>query len=93
MPNLLPYLEEQAVGADVPFEKRPVRRRLIADIKAGKISRIVCRDLERLSRDTALWLRFVELCCGHGVTIHTFSGPLALRLPSDRFASTVRAAA
>ena len=93
LPNLVEYVEERAVGADVPFEKRLTGRRLIADVKAGKISHIVCRDVDRLSRDTALWLRFVELCCEHGVTIHTFGGPLAMRSPSDRFASTVRAAA
>ena len=87
------YLEERAVGADVPFEKRQAGRRLIADVRAGRVSHIICRDVDRLSRDTALWLKFVELCCEHGVTIHTFSGPLALKSPSDRFASTVRAAA
>jgi len=93
LPNLVEYIEERAVGADVPFEKRRAGRRLIADVKAGKVSHIICRDVDRLSRDTALWLGFVELCCERGVTIHTFSGPLALKSPSDRFASTVRAAA
>ena len=93
LPNPVLYLEERAVGADVAFEKRQAGGRLIADIRAGRISNIVCRDLDRLSRDTSLWLKFVELCCEHGVTIHTFSGPLALKSPSDRFASTVRAAA
>ena len=93
LPNLTVYLEERAIGADVPFEKRPAGKRLIADIKAGRISHIVCRDVDRLSRDTILWLKFVELCCEKGVTIHTFSGPLSLRSPSDRFTSTVRAAA
>jgi DNA invertase Pin-like site-specific DNA recombinase len=86
--NFVLYLEERAVGADVLFEKRQAGKRLIADIRAGRVSNIVCRDLDRLSRDTSLWLAFVELCCEHGVTIHTFSGPLALRSPSDRFAST-----
>jgi len=93
LPEAVLYQEERAVGADVPFEKRQAGRRLIADIQAGRVSNIVCRDLDRLSRDTSLWLEFVDLCCEHGVTIHTFSGPLALRSPSDRFASTVRAAA
>ena len=93
LPNLVEYIEERAVGADVLFEKRRAGKQLIADIKVGKISHIVCRDVDRLSRDTALWLWFVELCSEHGVTIHTFSGPLALKSPSDRFTSTVRAAA
>ena len=93
LPNPVEYVEERAVGADVPFEKRLAGRRLIADVRSGKVSHIICRDLDRLSRDTGLWLEFVELCCEHGVTIHTFSGPLALKSPSDRFASTVRAAA
>ncbi len=93
LPNLEIYHEERAIGADVPFEKRPAGRRLLADIKAGKISHIICRDIDRLSRDTVLWLGFVSACCEHRVTIHTFSGPLALKSPSDRFASTVRAAA
>jgi len=93
LPNLIMYLEERAIGADVPFEKRPAGRRLIADIQAGKISHIICRDVDRLSRDTVLWLGFVGICCENRVTIHTFSGPLALKSPSDRFASTVRAAA
>jgi DNA invertase Pin-like site-specific DNA recombinase/predicted DNA-binding transcriptional regulator AlpA len=93
LPNLAIYLEERAIGADVPFEKRPAGKNLLADIKAGKISHIICRDIDRLSRDTILWLGFVAICCEHRVTLHTFSGPLALKSPSDRFASTVRAAA
>lgn len=93
LPNLVMYVEERAIGADVPFEKRPAGKRLIADINAGKIQHIICRDVDRLSRDTILWLGFVSLCCEHRITLHTFSGPLALKSPSDRFASTVRAAA
>ena len=91
--NLQWYMEDRAVGADVPFEKRSAGRRLIEDVQAGRIRHIVCRDVDRLSRDTILWLGFVELCCEHGVTIHTFGGPLAVKSPSDKFASTVRAAA
>ena len=73
--------------------KTPGRASPHRGCQGGKVRHIICRDVDRLSRDTALWLKFVELCCEHGVTIHTFSGPLALRSPSDRFTSTVRAAA
>ena len=90
---LIVYEEPRAVGGDVPFERRERGKQLIADIKAGQVTDIIVRDMDRLTRDVHLWLKFAALCDEHGVTIHTLSGPLADKSPTDKFASTVRAAA
>ncbi|MBA7609941.1 hypothetical protein ES703_17144 [subsurface metagenome] len=87
------YEEIRAVGGDIPWEKRAEGNRLIADIKAGRITHVVVRDMDRLIRDTLLWIQLSKLCVKHGVTIHTLSGPLLTRSPTDKFATTVRAAA
>ncbi|HEV2296870.1 MAG TPA: recombinase family protein [Tepidisphaeraceae bacterium] len=87
------YQEAKAVGGDVPFEKRDAGQRLMEDVRRGLVGAIVVRDLDRLTRDVPLWLQLDALCTQHGVAIHTLSGILASKSPSDRFATTVRAAA
>lgn len=90
LPNLVIYEEKEAIGADVPFEKRKAGKRLIADIAAGKIEHLIGRDLDRFCRDELLWPVFRDTCLDHDVTLHTFSGPISLTSPSDRFATGVR---
>lgn len=85
------YEEKKAVGGDVPFEAREAGSRLLRDIKDGAISHIVVRDLDRLTRDLALWLKLEEQCVESDVTIHTLSGALADKAPGDRLGTRVRA--
>lgn len=87
------YEEPKAVKGETPFQKRIAGKRLIADIRNGIISHIVVRDMDRLTRDVPLWLQLNQLCFDSEVTIHTLSGPLYNSSPTDRFATTVRAAA
>jgi site-specific DNA recombinase len=87
------YEETKAVGGDVPFEDRQACRRLIAEVVAGRVGTIIVRDLDRLTRKLSLWDQLRQLCNEHGVEIHTLSGHLAMRSPSDKFAGNVRAAA
>jgi DNA invertase Pin-like site-specific DNA recombinase/predicted DNA-binding transcriptional regulator AlpA len=91
--NLEFFEETKPVGGDTPFEKRPEGKRLIAKCQAGEVGDIVVRDIDRLTRDLPLWIYLDELCQDKGITIHTLSGPLHTKSPSDRFASYVRAAA
>jgi site-specific DNA recombinase len=93
LPGLQVYEEPRAVGGDVPFEQRAAGRRLVDDIQAGRVGAIVVRDMDRLTRNLALWDWLRQLCWDHAVEIHTLSGPLALKSPSDKFAGRVRAAA
>lgn len=93
LPELKFYEEIKAVGGHVPWDKRGQGSRLIADIKAGRVTHVVVRDMDRLIRDTLLWIQLSKLCLKHGVTIHTLSGPLLSNSPTDKFATTVRAAA
>jgi len=93
LPELVLYEETKAVGGDIPFEKRLQGRRLINDIKADRIVHLVVRDMDRLTRDVYLWLQLNDLCYEHGVAIHTLSGPLPSKSPTDKFSTTVRAAA
>jgi site-specific DNA recombinase len=87
------YEEHRAVGGDVPFEQRDAARRLIDDIRAGRVGAVVVRDLDRIARDMTLWEQFCQLCHEHGVELHTLSGRVAIKSPSDKFAGRVRAAA
>lgn len=87
------YEEPRAVGGDVPFEQRSAGRRLIDDIRAGRVGAIVVRDMDRLTRNLALWDWLRQLCWDYAVEIHTLSGKLAIKSPSDKFAGRVRAAA
>lgn len=87
------YEEPLAVGGDVPFERRAAGRPLVHDIRAGRVGAVVVRDLDRLARSVGIWEDFCQLCREHGVEIHTLSGPLAIKSPSDKFAGRVRAAA
>jgi site-specific DNA recombinase len=86
------YQEPEAVGGDVPFERRKAFSELAAAICAGRVAHLIVRDIDRLTRDVVLWVQLVELCQAHGVAIHTLSGELATRSPTDRFSTTVRAA-
>lgn len=87
------YDEPDAVGGDIPFEKRKEGRKLLARIKQGGIRNIIVRDMDRLTRDVQLWIDFTALCFKHSVTVHTFNGPLSFEAPTDEFAALVRAAA
>jgi DNA invertase Pin-like site-specific DNA recombinase len=87
------FEETKAVGGDTDFEKRAAGKQLIAAIRADEVKHIIVRDIDRLTRDLSLGLWLMELCREHSVTIHTFSGPIAVKSASDRFAYHVRSAA
>lgn len=93
LPKVKFYEEIKATGGHVPWNKRSQGSKLITDVKSGKVRHIVVRDMDRLIRDTSLWIELSKLCLEYDVTIHTLSGPLLYRSPTDKFATTVRAAA
>lgn len=86
------FEEPVGVGGDKPFVLRTSARELVAQITEGRISDIIVRDIDRLTRDVLLWLELARLCEEHDTRIHTFSGPLPTSSPSDRLSTTVRAA-
>ena len=85
--------ETKAIGADTPFASRPAFARILAAIKKGDCRHIICRDLDRLTRDVKLGAELLDLCRENRVTLHTPSGPISLRSASDRFLYYVKSAA
>ena len=81
--------EPKGVGGDIPFDKRPEGSKLWKFIETGKVAHVIVRDLDRLARSILIWMGFCKLCCDHGVTIHTFSGPVRDSSPTDRFSNNV----
>lgn len=81
--------EPKAVGGDVPFEKRPAGRELFELCKSGKVDNLVARDIDRFTRDVRLWLQLSECCDQHDIHLHTLSGLVPNRRPTDRFQTLV----
>lgn len=54
--------------------KRPGLQVLLAEASAGKIAKVICLDLSRLSRKTADYLLLKSLLKKYGVEIVTISG-------------------
>lgn len=87
------FVEQKAVGAHLPLDKRTAGKQLLSAMQSGGVTDIIIRDLDRLTRDTRLGLELVDLFREEGIRLHTFSGPIPLTTASDQFAFTIRAAA
>jgi len=79
------YDDGHASAARGKTEDLKERARLEADIRAGKIERIICIELSRLSRDDSLqdYVAWLHLCAEHGVKLATLSRSLDPSQHSD----------
>jgi DNA invertase Pin-like site-specific DNA recombinase len=64
--KILEYADDGITGA---VTSRPSFQRMIADVRAGKIQKIVTFELSRLSRDFIDMLNVMRLLADHGVTV------------------------
>src|SRR3990170_6031459 len=71
---------------------RPAMRRLLDDVRARRLDRIVAVDQDRYSRNLADWLAVVDACRTAGVELATVERVLDLTSPSDIFTSHVQGA-
>src|SRR5262245_41261156 len=85
------YEEPVAIGADVPFDKRPEGRRLLDDINCGRIRHVIVRHQDRLVRDTGLWSEFSKLIRKKGVRFYTFNGEIELKSADGRLSANFQA--
>ncbi len=71
---------------------RPAMQRLLADVRARKLDRIVAVDQDRYSRNLGDWLKVVDACRVAGVELATVGKVFDLTDPSDVFMSHVQGA-
>src|SRR3990170_6693232 len=71
---------------------RPAVRRLLDDVRARRLDRIVAVDQDRYSRNLADWLAVVDACRTAGVELATVERVLDLTSPSDIFTSHIQGA-
>ncbi len=79
------YDDGHASAARGKTEDLPQRRRLEADVRAGRVLVILCIELSRLSRDETLedYLAWLNLCAAHQVKLATPSRTLDPSQTSD----------
>lgn len=61
--------KDEGVSGRVAFADRPMAKKLLQDIKAGKIAQVVVLRLDRLGRDTADILATIKEIHSHGIGI------------------------
>lgn len=61
--------KDEGVSGRVLFADRPMARKLLKDIEAGKVSQVVVNRLDRLGRDTADILATIKAIHKHGIGI------------------------
>lgn len=61
--------KDEGVSGRVAFADRPMAKRLLQDIKAGRIAQVVVLRLDRLGRDTADILATIKEIHSHGIGI------------------------
>jgi site-specific DNA recombinase len=98
--TLVEYAERAGVEHEV-FEDaalsgesldRPSMQRMMRDVKAKRLTRIVAVDQDRYSRNLADWLTVVDVCRTAGVELATVAKVYNLTDPSDVFMSHVQGA-
>lgn len=70
--------------------KRPALYRLLADVEAGVVTRVVVRHLDRLGRG-AILLTILDTLAEHGVDLWTFAGPEDYRTAAGELGAGVQA--
>lgn len=86
------YVEPNPVSGELGPEHRPALKKLIADIQAGQIGRVVVRHLDRLGRGEVNE-RLLRLFVDHAVELWTFDSPQDITSAAGRFNSRVQSAA
>lgn len=61
--------KDEGVSGRVAFADRPMAKKLLQDIKAGRIAQVVVLRLDRLGRDTADILATIKEIHSHGIGI------------------------
>lgn len=86
------YEESTGTSGELPPDQRPALSALLTDAKAGKISRVVVRHLDRLGRGDVL-VPVLQILQSTGVEVMTFDGIIEVKSAAGRFMTRVQAAA
>lgn len=84
------YEEPKRVSGQLSEEDRPALAELLGDVRAGHVSRVVVRHLDRLGRGEVLETVVREFRT-RGVAVQTFDGPVDLASAAGRLGVRVQA--
>ena len=85
------YLDD-GVSGSIPLKERPAGSRLIADVEAGKVDRILIYSLSRLARNTLDTLNTLDFLAGRKVSINSLTESIDTSTPTGRYFITALAA-
>jgi site-specific DNA recombinase len=88
--NIVEYCDNDRSASN--GKPRPAYQRMLADIKAGKISAVVCWHQDRLHRDVAELLVFAGIAVERNLKLATVSGDIDLASDDGEFMAIVQAA-
>lgn len=66
--------EDLGFSGKKTLNERPDLQRLIRDITAGKVTRLMVFSRGRITRDPCEWIHFWEICKAHNVSIEFSNG-------------------
>lgn len=84
--------EYQDAGVSGAVSDRPEYQRLLTDIARGTVKRLICTDLDRISRDPDERSRFHRHCRKFGVEVVETGGVVNTQTPEGVLMERVRAA-
>lgn len=88
-PERAEYVDAGISGA---IADRPEYRRLLSDVAAAKVKRIICTDLDRVSRDPDERSRFNKHCARLGVEVVESGGVVNTAMPEGMLIERIKAA-
>lgn len=86
------HYTDNDVTADPRKATRPAFQQLLADMRTGKVSRVVCYDQDRLVRDMRELEDVVDAVEAGGVEFTSVNGDIDLRTDNGRMVARIKAA-
>ncbi|HUY76440.1 MAG TPA: recombinase family protein [Ktedonobacterales bacterium] len=84
--------EDAGISGTKDASERPALARLLADVRAGRLSAVIVLSLDRLGRNTRLVLDLVDVFTSHGVALVSCKESLDTTTPQGQFVLTMFAA-
>jgi DNA invertase Pin-like site-specific DNA recombinase len=87
--HLPPFVDNDYSASDYATKARPAYRRMMAMVRAGEITRIVCWDIDRLYRRVKELEELIELASTGRLSIVSMHGDLDLSSADGRFTARI----
>jgi DNA invertase Pin-like site-specific DNA recombinase len=86
------FYEDNDITADPKKKVRPAFQRLLADMAAGKVTKVICYDQDRLVRDMRELEDIVDAVEAGKVDLTSVNGDIDLRTDNGRMVARIKAA-